>query len=156
MPKATCESVPVRHSSFELRHSFRISSRLEPGRAFSFSRRAGDGNVAELAVVDGATQQQTATTHVAAADEIGGETESRSEMFQKDIDILGGGDAAEEDDLTFARQSFRQSFHITLERIAIPRIVFVNLYAGELLKIRQADRRLCWNQAVRGRDDEDG
>src|SRR5436189_6316042 len=99
MSKATRGSVPVRHSSFVLRHSFPVSSRFELGRALSFSDGAGDGNVGELGAIDGAAEQQSAPAHVAASDEIGRETEPLPEMFEEPVDVFGGGDAAEENDL---------------------------------------------------------
>src|SRR5881394_4318529 len=108
-------------SSFGLRHSFPVSSRLELRRAFSFSHGAGDGDVGELGAIDGAAEQQSAPAHVAASDEIGRETESLTEMFEEHVDVFGGRDAAEENDLVVRRQRFREPFHIALEGAAITR-----------------------------------
>src|SRR5438067_6835425 len=156
MSKATRGSVPVRPSSFELRLSFPVSSRLELWRAFPFSHGAGDGNVGELAAVDGAAEQQSAPAHVAASDEIGRETESLTEMFEKHVDVFGGGDAAEENDLGIRWQRFREPFHVALERGPITRVGLVDIDRGEFLEISENDWRRGRNQSARRRDNENG
>src|SRR5437870_2601739 len=116
-------------------HSFRISSRIELRRALSFSHGAGDGNVGELGAIDGTAEEQTAPTHVAAADEIGRETKPLTEVFEEHVNVFGGRDAPEENDLAFRRQRFREPFHVALKRGAITGVGFVNIDSGEFLEI---------------------
>src|SRR3954466_2879651 len=91
-------SFVIRASSFAAR--LPISSRLELRRAFSFSHGTSHRDVIQFATIDGATQQQTAPAHVAAPHEISRETETLSEMREEHVHVFGGGDAAEENDLT--------------------------------------------------------
>src|SRR5436190_15029854 len=88
------------NSSFVIRISsfLRISSRLELWRALSFSDGAGDGNVFQLAAIDRAAKEQSAAAHVAAPHEISGEAETLAEMFEKNVDVFRGGNAAEQND----------------------------------------------------------
>src|SRR5438128_126716 len=147
----------VINSSFVIRISsfLHISSRLEPGRALSFSDGARDGSIAQLTAVDGAAKEQAAPAHVASADEIARETESRAEMLEKNVDVLRGGNAAEQNDFGICRQFFRESLHVALERGAVTRIVFVNVDRGELAEIRETDRARGRNEAARRRNHED-
>lgn len=154
MTNETRGSTPVRHSSFELRHSFIVSSRLELRRAFSFSYGTRDRNIGKLGAIDGATEQQSSPAHIAATDEIGGETEPLPEMFEEHVDVFGGRDAAEENDLAFRRQRFREPFHAALERRAIARLVFVNVQGSEFLEIGKTNRRCGRDQSACGGDDE--
>jgi hypothetical protein len=93
-----CSAFVIRISSF-----LRISTRLELWRALSFSDRAGDGNVVQLAAVDGAAKKQTAAAHIAATDEIAREAKSLAEVLEKNVDVFRRGNAAEEDDLRVRR-----------------------------------------------------
>ena len=90
----------VINSSFVIRISsfLCISSRLELRRALSFSDGAGDGNVFQLTAIDGAAKEQSAAAHVAAPHEINGEAETLAEMFEKNVDVFRGGNAAEQND----------------------------------------------------------
>ena len=60
---------------------------------------ACDRHVLQLGPVTRASQQQAPSTHVAAPDEVRGEHEARAEDVLQQIDVLAGGDAAEQDDL---------------------------------------------------------
>jgi len=132
-----------------------ISSRLELRRALSFSNGAGDGNIIQLAAVDGGAKEQAAATYVAPADEIARKTESLAEMLEKNVDVFRGGNAAEQNDLGVRRQFLRELFHVAFERRAITRIVFVNVDLGKFTEISETDRGRCWNEAARRGDDED-
>src|SRR5438270_12613315 len=122
-----------------------VPTRRELRRAFSFSHGAGDGDVAHLAAIDSATEKQSTAAHIAAADEIGGETETLAEMFEKNVDVFGRGDTAEQNDLAVERQFFRETLHVPLQRPAVTRIVFAHVYFGKLAEIGEADRRGCWD-----------
>src|SRR4051812_19438176 len=145
-------SFVIRASSFAAR--LPISSRLELWWALSFSHRAGDRDVIQLGPVDSATEKQSATAHVAAPDEIGGETKALTEMFQKYVDVFRGGDAAEKDDLGICRQFFRQTLNVPLERPAITRIVLLNVDFSELAEIGETDWGAGRDKAACRRDDE--
>ena len=53
-------------------------------------------------------------------------------MFEKNVDVFGRGDTAEQNDLAVEGQFFRETLHVPLQRRAVTRIVFVNVYFGEL------------------------
>ena len=132
-----------------------ISSRLELRWALSFSHGASDRDVAELAAVDGAAEEQSAAAHVAAPDEIGGETETLPKMLEQNIDVFRRSDAAEKNDLGGVRQFFREQLDVALQRGAITRIVFVNIDFGEFAQIGQADGLRGRDEPARRRDDQD-
>ena len=79
-----------------------------------------------------------------------------AEMFEKNVDVFGRGDTAEQNDLAVEGQFFRETLHVPLQRRAVTRIVFVNVYFGKLAEIGEADRRGCWDQPAGWRDNEDG
>ena len=149
-------SLFLRPSSFGLRHSLAISSRLELRWALSFSHGPGDGDVGQFATIDSAAKQKSAPAHIAATDEIGGETKTLPEMFEEDVDVFCGRNAAEQDNFAVSRQLLREAFHVTFERNAITRLCLVNVDSGEFLKIGQADGSCCRNQSAGRRNNENG
>jgi len=120
--------------------SFRISSWLQLGRTFSFSHGARHRDVGQFVAIDCATQQQSATAHVPAPDEIRRKAKPVPQMREKNVDVFSGRDASKQDDFAICRQFLRELFQITLERSAITRIVFIDIHLTEVAQILDPDR----------------
>ena len=75
-------------------------------------------------------------------------------MFQENIDVFPGSDAAKQNDVAIARQNCRELPHCFLERFAVARISFININRGEFAQIGKGDCRSCIDQSPRWRDDE--
>ena len=71
------------------------------GRAPAPGRGLGR-HVLEFRAGRGAAQHQAAAAHIAAADELGGKKQAVREDFGQRLNILGFGDAAQQDDLALA------------------------------------------------------
>jgi len=146
----------VRHSSFCIRHSFPISSRLELRRALSFSDGARDRNISEFGAIDGTAQKKTTATHIAATDEICRETKPLTKMLEQNLDVLRSRNTAEKNDFALRRHLFCKFFHIALQGQAIPRIGFIDIDRREFLKVGEADWAGRRNQTAGGSDDKHG
>ena len=77
-------------------------------------------------------------------------------MFQQNIDIFCGGDAAEQNDLGLARQFFSQLFYVTFQGRTITRIIFVNVDFSKLAEVGETEGGNGRHQAACRRDDENG
>src|SRR5262245_60149688 len=86
------------------------SARHRPGatdprqlrRALAMADRPGDRAIAQLLTAASGAQQEAASAHVAAADEGLGEHQALAEHVEQRIDVLAGGDAAEQHDAGIA------------------------------------------------------
>ncbi len=106
-------------------------TRLELWRSFSGAGGAGYWDVGEFSAIGGAAQEEAAAAHVAAPHEIGGKEEARAEFLEEDIDVFAGGDAAKEDDFRDGRKLANEESHRALERLAIARVLFVDVHFRE-------------------------
>ena len=75
-------------------------------------------------------------------------------MFEKDLDIFGSRDAAEQNDFALRGHFFREPLHVALERGAIKRVGFVDVHSGEFLQVSQPIGVSGGDQSTRGGDDE--
>ena len=126
--------------------------RLQLRRARAVAHGAVHRDVGQFRPLLDAAEHQPAAAHVAAADEIGGETESLSEMFEENVDVFRGRDAAEENDFEIGRQLFCELFYIAFKWSAITRIAFVDVNGGKFLQVSEPDRRYRGDQSTRGGD----
>ena len=90
------------------------SARSEFGRALSIKNRARHANIWKLLPIRCAAQHQSATAHVAATDEISGESQLLPKTTQQNLDIFSCGNAAEKDDLASGWQLSCQTSRVTL------------------------------------------
>jgi hypothetical protein len=72
----------------------RISPRLQLRRPRAVQHRTTHGNIIELLTIGGTPQQQTAPTHIAAANKFPRKPELITKMGQQNIDVFLAGDAS--------------------------------------------------------------
>jgi hypothetical protein len=112
-------------------------------------------DIRELGAGARAAEQQPPAAHVAAADEVGGKSQTLAQHGQERIDVLAGGDAAEQDDLARGSEPPGELSYVAVERPAIARIVALDVDGREALQPRQIDGLVGRPQTVGRRDDED-
>src|SRR5215831_15346581 len=77
---------------------------FEPGRTLAASNGSRHRDVLELPSLTSAAKQQSASTHVAPANELAREQESLAEHVEQGVDVLPRRDATEEHDAGVAGQ----------------------------------------------------
>ena len=76
-------------------------------------------------------------------------------IFQQNIDVLAGGDAAEKNNFAFRAQFFCKPLRIPRERFPVTRIAFMDIDFGKFAQIAQTYSGRGINQATRRRNYED-
>src|SRR6202022_4001753 len=89
------------------------------------------------------SKQQTTSTHVAPADESDRKRQTLAEDRQQYGHVLGGGDAAEQDDIARRADLSEECAGALFKRAAIARVIGVNMRAVE------GAERLLANQGLR-------
>src|SRR5262245_54783860 len=113
-----------------------------------------DPHVGQLGSGPRAAQQEPAAAHVAPTDEVEGESQPRPQGGQQGLDVLAGGDAAEQNDLAAGPEAPGQPAGVAVQRLAIARIVAVDVDGREAPQARNVDRLVGWPQTVGRCDDE--
>src|SRR5256714_13510745 len=75
-------------------------------------------------------------------------------ILQQNVDVLAGGDTAEQNNFAFRAQFFRKSLRIPRERFPVTRIAFMNVDFGEFAQIAQTYSGRSIDQPARRRDNE--
>lgn len=112
---------------------------------------SGDGSVGQFVRVGDASQHQAAPAHVAASDKVWGKEEPLAENRQEDVDVLGGGDAAEEHYFARCTGQLLGGFG---ERPYEFRFVYIDGDGGEFMHEGGVDGRVGGEEAAGGSDDE--
>jgi hypothetical protein len=113
-----------------------------------------NGHVRQFFSRAGAPQQQSAAAHVAAADEIDRELEPLAEHLRQHVDVLGRGNAAEQDDLAVGADLLVERAGACEQRTAIPRIVGGDVHTGKGADRGVRHRGLDGTQSGVRRDDQ--
>src|SRR4029450_8039949 len=82
---------------------------------------------------------QSPAAHVAAPDEVDGKPQTLAQHGQERIDVLAGGDAAEQHDLAGGSKTPGELSYVAVERPETPGIVALDVDGREALKPRQID-----------------
>src|SRR5207245_9228768 len=93
--------------------------RRQTGRPGTAAHDVTNAYVGELGAGPRAPEQQPAAAHVAAAHEVGGKPQPLAQDGQQRIDVLAGGDAAEQDDLAARSDAPCQPARVAVERLAV-------------------------------------
>src|SRR5207302_7223898 len=115
---------------------------------------AHHGNVSQLSLIHRATQQQSTATHVAASDKIAWETQTMLKILQQNVDVLAGGDTAEQNNFAVRAQFFSKPLRISRKRFPVTRIAFMNVDFGKFAQIAQTYSGRSIDQPARRRDNE--
>src|SRR5438067_13858070 len=76
-------------------------------------------------------------------------------IFQQNIDVLAGGDAAEQNNFAFRAQFFCKSLRIPRERFPVTRIAFMEIDFGKFAQISQTYSSRGIDRTTRRRNYED-
>src|ERR1044071_9474155 len=93
-----------------------VGLRRQFRRSLAAQHRSLSGNVAQLRAGPDAAQHQPAATHVAAADELGGEKQPLADDGFERLCVLRFGNTAEQHDLALRTRDFLQAARVALER----------------------------------------
>ena len=97
--------------------------RVEPWRPDTVADGPSHRHVCQLLACRGAPQHQTSAAHIAASDKLLREQQPVLENRLQDVDVLRGGDAAEQHDRAIGTDVAGKRLRASLERPAVSRIV---------------------------------
>ena len=103
MPQASMGTRLWRYAGQMGAHRSRVSPRREFRRSFAIYNRAGHREVRKFLAIRSATQHQSTTAHVTAADKVRRKSQSLAKVGQQDVDIFPSGDAAKENHFALGR-----------------------------------------------------
>ena len=113
-------------------------------------------HIAQLVALAGAPEEQPATAHVSAANEVAREHEPRPERVEQRVHVLPGGDAAEQYRVALGREGGGQVRGVAPEWSDVAFVAGGDVDLAELLEIISSEPSLRGNEpTVRG-DDQDG
>ena len=131
-----------------------LDARLQPRGARAVARGPGHRDVLQLSSGVHASEQQPSTAHVAAAHEVRGEEQPLPEPRAKDVHVLRGGDAAQQDELALWPGPAGQTLGVAEERFRVSSARARDVHRREALQALDPDRSMCRPQTVRGGDHE--
>ena len=112
------------------------------------------GDVLQLFPVEGPAEKQAAAAHVAPGDEIAGEKQARPERLEQHVQVLAGGDAAQEDEVRVRPGATGQPARVVGERPGVGFDILPDVGGGEDPEVAGRDRGLRCQEAAAGGDDE--
>ena len=92
--------------------------------------RAKHRDVSQLFARLDASQHESASAHVSAANEFRGKHELCAEDVEQGIDVLRGGNAAQKYDLTACADFCRKELRVAFERRSVPRVRRIQVTCG--------------------------
>src|SRR5512132_1509339 len=118
-----------------------VSPRREFRRPLPVDDRARHREVRKFLTIRGATQHQSAATHVTATDKVRRKSQSLAKVCQQHVDVFAGGDAAEENYFALVREFLCQMPRVALDWHSVTRIVLMDVDLRKFTQVIEMNSR---------------